>query len=190
MSMTDTEIEQEQQFVQELWNRSDDAWDLVERYAIKAFLKKSPNYYYMAQDFQLDSQTLRAMLFEEMIGKKKLENFGYRSRVLYWMQAYVRKIISEYCKKNTLAVSDDDSPDVFIDRDNNKEVWEVVEKSFSELWRENPMKAYVYQLKMYHGLSSKDISAMLGLTSSNVDQVFKRAKDDMQELLSKMGGAA
>ena len=190
MALTDAEKEQERLFLQELQNRSTEAWDLVENYVIKAFLKKHQNFRSMANDFQLDSQTLRSMLFAEMIGNNKLEKYGYRSRVVYWMQYYVKKIISEYCEKNPLPVSDEDSSEVFIDRDNNKDLWEVVEVSFSKLWKENPMKAYVYQLKMYHKLSSKEVASMLGLQSANVDQIFKRAKDDMLELLEAMGGAA
>ena len=31
---------------------------------------------------------------------------------------------------------------------------------------------------------------MLGLTDSNVDQIYKRAKDDMAELLLEMEGGA
>ena len=52
------------------------------------------------------------------------------------------------------------------------------------------MKAYVYVLKKYYDLSSKQISGMLGLTDSNVDQIYKRAKDDMNDFLMEMEGGA
>ena len=52
------------------------------------------------------------------------------------------------------------------------------------------MRAYVYQLKKYYDLPTKQISAMLGLTESNVDQIYKRAKEDMVNLLREMEGGA
>ena len=51
------------------------------------------------------------------------------------------------------------------------------------------MKAYVYLLKKYHNLPSKQIAGMLGLTDSNVDKIFQRAKEDMDGFLQEMGGS-
>ena len=52
------------------------------------------------------------------------------------------------------------------------------------------MRAYVYQLKKYYDLPSKQIGDMLGLTQSNVDQIYKRAKEDMEKILEEMAGGA
>ena len=50
------------------------------------------------------------------------------------------------------------------------------------------MRAYVYQLKRYYSLSSKEIAVKLDLTTDNVDQLFNRAKKDMEKLVREMGG--
>ncbi len=188
--MTQEVRAEQEKLIEELWNRSPEAWDLIEKYTVRSFLKESEHYRNIANDFQLDSLTIRNMLMVVMLQDQKLKLYAYRGRVSYWMKSYVRKILSEYCKKNELGVSDEESQEVFIEKDDNREIWEVVEASFSKLWKENPMEAYVYQLRMYHNLPAKEVASSLGITSSNVDTIFKRAKEDMALFLQEMGGAA
>ena len=64
-----------------------------------------------------------------------------------------------------------------------KEEWELVQKCFGDLWKKNPMRAYVHLLKLRMNLSSTEIKRMLGVSSeANVDQLFSRALKDMQKL--------
>jgi hypothetical protein len=61
-----------------------------------------------------------------------------------------------------------------------KEQWDLVQQCFGEMWRENPMRAYVHLLKLRMNLSSSEIKEMLGVTSTaNVDQIFARAVKEM-----------
>ena len=45
-------------------------------------------------------------------------------------------------------------------------------------------------MKKYYDLPSKQIGSMLGLTASNVDQIYLRAKEEMKKLLLEMEGGA
>jgi hypothetical protein len=73
--------------------------------------------------------------------------------------------------------------DTFIQR---REEWETVQKCFGDLWRKNPIRAYVHLLKLRMSLSSSEIKSMFGVSSeANVDQIFSRAVKDMQELKVK-----
>ena len=64
-----------------------------------------------------------------------------------------------------------------------REQWELVQKCFADLYRKNPMRAYVHWLKLRMNLSSTEIKSMLGMSSeANVDQTFSRAVKDMRNL--------
>ena len=52
------------------------------------------------------------------------------------------------------------------------------------------MSAYVYLLRRYDMLRSKEISAMLDITPQNVDTIFHRADENMRQMLRKEGGMA
>ena len=179
-------------YAEALLAESEEKWTEVFQNVVLSVLRTSTkngvSYYKIMKDRDLNETSLYAMLYEEMVYKKKLKNYEGGCPLFFWMRIYVKKLLLEYCKKNETPVSDNETDNVFIG--DNTEIWEVVEKSFSELWRLNPMKAYVYLLKKYYDLSSKQISEMLGLTDSNVDQIYKRAKDDMAELLLEMEGGA
>ena len=59
----------------------------------------------------------------------------------------------------------------------------LVQKGFADLYRKNPMRAYVHWLKLRMNLSSTEIKSMLGMSSeANVDQTFSRAVKDMRNL--------
>lgn len=52
----------------------------------------------------------------------------------------------------------------------------------AQLWKDNPMKAYVLLLRLQSGLSSKEVGTILGQTPNNIDQLTKRAKRQMRQL--------
>lgn len=184
------DIEEERAFLEKLRQQDEPSWQEVYLNAVLPVLRSSTrngvSYYKIMKDRDLDELTLYGMLYEEMLYYKALEKCDVRCPVFFWMQIYVRKLILGYCKKNDTPVSENDNDNVSIS--DNSEVWEVVEKSFSQLWRENPMRAYVYQLKRYYELPSKQIGTMLNLTEDNVNQIYARSKKDMAELLEKMAG--
>ena len=63
-----------------------------------------------------------------------------------------------------------------------REDWEIVQRCFSRLWAENPLRAYVHLLKLRDGMSSAEICSLLNVSSAaNVDQMFVRALKDMRK---------
>ena len=153
---------------------------------LKSYTRNGISFYRIAKDRNLDELELYGMLFEDMVYYRRLEKYDGTKPLFKWMQLYLKKIILEYCKKNDNPASENENENVFID--SNNEFLEILEKSFSQLWRSNPMRAYVYQLKRYYSLSSKEIAVKLDLTTDNVDQLFNRAKKDMEKLVREMGG--
>jgi hypothetical protein len=189
--MSEFDRDQETEFVARLKNGDESAWETVYLKTVLPVLRSSTSsgisYYRIMQDRSLDEMTIYSMLYEDMICKNRLDNYRYGCPVVYWMRSYVMKLILSFCKKNDVPVSEEAPQELFID-ENRKEEWELVEHCFAELWRRNPMRAYVYLLKRYEDLPSKSISELLLVSSGNVDQYFSRANQDMLEMLSAAQG--
>lgn len=181
----------ESEFVAQLRSGDENAWETVYEKTILPVLRSSTSggisYYRIMLDRNLDEMTIYSMLYEDMICKKRLDNYRYGCPVVYWMRSYVMKLILNFCKKNDVPVSEE-APQEFSIDENRRDEWELVEHCFSELWRRNPMRAYIYLLRRYEDLPSKAISELLQLSSSNVDQYFTRANQDMLSMLSAAQG--
>jgi len=165
----------------------------------------------MARKWGLTPEELMSMLYVEMIGARKIELFRDDGGSLWgWLRQYVRGYIRranpaerrEISLEGTGLASDEGenegleekiSKDLSDARGPNaspledpaerREAWELVQKCFGDLWRKNPMRAYVHLLKLRLNLSSTEIKNMLGMTSeANVDQTFARALRDMKKL--------
>lgn len=153
------------------------------------------------------------MLYVEMIGADKISLYRDDGGSLWgWMRTYVRGYVHRanplsrrevsldadadvrsddksgpsFEERVSKLVSDSrcDSSSPFEDRAvRRREQWELVQKCFGDLWRKNPMRAYVHLLKLRMNLSSSEIKSMLGVSSeANVDQLFSRALKDMRQL--------
>ncbi len=89
-------------------------------------------------------------------------------------------------EKVSKQVSDSRGREALPDEDpavRRRDEWNLVQKCFGDLWKKNPMRAYVHLLKLRMNLSSTEIKSMLGMTSeANVDQAFSRAIKDMRKL--------
>ena len=194
--MSEAERAAELAYAEALFSGGDDKWieifEKVVKPVCKSCTKNGVAYAGIMKSRDIDDKTLFGMLYEEMVYKKKLKSFEGRCPLIYWMRMCAKGLILNYCKKYDNPVSEPVEKPFLVDEDidkDNTDIWEVVEKSFSKLWRSNPMKAYVYLLKKYHNLPSKQIAVMLGLTDSNVDKIFQRAKEDMDDFLQEMGGS-
>ncbi len=175
-----------------LWEGDSSAWEYIHVKCILAVLRRSStssgsSFYRIIQDRQLNEISVLSILFEDMIAKRKLENFQYKCSLIYWMRFYVIKAIFGYCRKNPPPVSDEWLEGVSTpDTRSKAELEEIAQLSFRELWRKNPMRAYVYALKKREKCSSTEIMGMLALSSANnVDKCFSRASADMLEILRK-----
>ena len=200
-SMISFDVEKEKLFFQRLRDEDQEAWNVIFRKSVCAVLagttKNGVSYRQIARDRDLNDMSVYGMLYSYMIGRGKLENYGFRSPIIYWMRFYVKMLILEHCKKNDSPVSDEitvssvsENSNEELLSDGSRENWQSVESCFSEMWKETPMNAYVYLLKRYDMLRSKEISAMLDITPENVDTIFHRADKNMKQRLRKEGGMA
>ena len=163
-----------------------------------------------AREWGIPPEELMSMLYVEMVGARKLELYRDDGGSLWgWMRTYVRGYIHRarpdarltsiegageagedegrsFEEKISRQVSESRGRDALPDEDpavRRREAWELVRKCFSDLYRKNPMRAYVHLLKLRMNLSSTEIKSMLGMSSeANVDQTFSRALKDMRKL--------
>ena len=185
----------DQQLFGLLKSGDNDAWEYV---FLKVVLpvtrygstKNGIPYRNILKDKFVEEGDVYSELYTIMMGKNKLDKYAFRCPLIYWMRWYVRGIILKYCKEISSHVSDECLKFLSINSETaEREAVEVKELSFSELWRENPMKAYVYLLKSQKCYSSVEIRDFLGMsTAANVDQNHLRAKKIMDQLERKYSG--
>lgn len=164
-----------------------------------------------AREWGVSAEELMSMLYVEMVGARKLDLYRDDGGSLWgWMRTYVRGYVHRarpdarlmsiegageadadgdgrnFEEKLSMQVSDSRGRAASPDEDpavRRREEWELVQKCFADLYRKNPMRAYVHLLKLRMNLSSTEIKSMLGMSSeANVDQTFSRALKDMQKL--------
>lgn len=143
----------------------------------------------MAREAGITPEELMSMLYEEMIGRGKINLYRDNGgSVFSWLRTYVRgyvyhSVVKRHEEISTDVVSEEGEEFTISVEDparDRKEQWDMVQTCFGEMWAENPMKAYVHLLKLRMNLSSTDIMRMLGISSTaNVDQIFSRAVKDM-----------
>ena len=165
-----------------------DAWSLVYEKSVLSEAR-SLRSGRMAREAGITPDELMSMLYEEMIGRGKINLYRDNGgSVFSWLRTYVRgyvyhSVVKRHEEISTDAVSDEDVEFTIPIEDparDRKEQWDMVQTCFGEMWAENPMKAYVHLLKLRMNLSSTDIMRMLGISSTaNVDQIFSRAVKDM-----------
>ena len=129
------------------------------------------------------------MLYEEMIGQGKIGLYrDDGANIFSWLRTYVRgyvyhSVVKRHPEISIEGMSEEGSGFTIAIEDparSRKEQWDLVQQCFGEMWRENPMRAYVHLLKLRMNLSSSEIKEMLGVTSTaNVDQIFARAVKEM-----------
>lgn len=164
-----------------------------------------------AREWGISPEEMMSMLYVEMVGARKLDLYRDDGGSLWgWMRTYVRGYVHRarpdermmsidaagnngedddgrsFEEKISKQVSDSHGRESSPDEDpavRRREEWELVQKCFGDLWKQNPMRAYVHLLKLRMNLSSTEIKSMLGMTSeANVDQAFSRALKDMRKL--------
>ena len=165
------------QLVQLLKNADDDAWAYVFLRVVRAVVcgstKNGISYRRILKDKYLEEHDVWSDLYTEMMGRNKLDLYKFGCPVIYWMRIYVVNIILGYCKKFPSHVSDECLKYISISKAAIRESAEVNQVSFAELWRENPMRAYVFLLKSQDFYSSEEIINHLCITNANnVDQYY------------------
>jgi hypothetical protein len=192
-----------------------EAWKLVWEKSVLAEARAFRNSQ-VVQKWGIQEEELMGQLYNEMIAKGKIDLYRDDGGSIYgWLRTYVNGFIRKanpdklrdvpigaggvnngendnsrgFEEKISKVVSESQvsksltAEDTFIQR---REEWETVQKCFGDLWRKNPIRAYVHLLKLRMSLSSSEIKSMFGVSSeANVDQIFSRAVKDMQELKVK-----
>ena len=133
---------------------------------------------------------LLSMLFEEMVGRGKLSLYRGEGDLYGWLGKYVVGYIHKFNSASRREIPMGLMPaglvgnrgDAPLCRDRRR----FAERCFGELWRENPLCAYVHYLKLAEGLSSCEIRDMFCLSSeANVDQMGSRFRREFRERVAR-----
>ena len=165
-----------------------------------------------AHEWGITAEEMMSLLYVEMIGGRKIDLYRDNGGSLWgWLRTYVRGYVHRarpderfvsieragadgtddddgrsFEEKVSKQVSDSRGRETLPDEDpavRRREEWALVQKCFGDLWKKNPIRAYVHLLKLRMNLSSTEIKSMLGMSSeANVDQAFSRAIKDMRKL--------
>lgn len=132
----------------------------------------------MMKRYSLTDGDLMGMLYEEMIGRKKIELFRGEGSLEGWLRRYVRGFVlnANPNKHGEVSLMEEHDQPVEDKKVISKDVWITTHYCFHDLWQDDPEKAYIHLLKTRFHLSSEEIKDFLAVSSaSNVDQIFSRA---------------
>ena len=156
---------------------------------------QSPKNAEIMRRFSLTDGDLMGMLYEEMIGRRKIDLYRDDGGSLQgWLRKYVRGYIlnadpnkhGEISLENAHADAEDGPAELAIPVDDHRmsrnEAWNMTHLCFRDLWNEEPERAYVMLLKTRFHLSSEEVKEMLDVSSTaNVDQMFSRSVRFMRQ---------
>ncbi len=142
----------------------------------------------LMEKYALTAGDLMGMLYEEMIGRGKIDLYRGDGSLQGWLRKYVRGFVlaADPAKHGEVSIEnahpDSDDGDSTMDipvppgrQIAHNEVWDMTMKCFSSLWNEDPERAYIHLLKTQFHLSSVEVKEMLDVSSvANVDQIFSR----------------
>jgi len=152
----------------------------------------------LMKKYTLDPGDLMGWLYEDMIGRKKLDLFRGEGSFAGWLKTYVRGYIlhADPNKHGEISIEgahqDENGEDeaLVIPRDDHEtiraEAWRMTHWCFRKLWNEDPVRCYVHLLKTRFNLSSEEVRDFLEISSvANVDQIFSRSVKFMRSWASK-----
>lgn len=171
-----------------LWEGDDDAWRYVYARAVVPLLRRA-SLGCMVRDRQRSDLDVCGAVVDYLVAQKKLSNYRYECPLVYWIRFYVAKDILGYCKKNDNPVSDEGLENVLTtERTPPEELGfnEELNWCYKRLRQEKRLMSDVIYLKAIEGRSSAEVMTLLNISSvSNVNQLYKRARDRMSELLKE-----
>ena len=147
----------------------------------------------MMRKYSITDGDLMGLLYDEMIGRKKIELFRGEGSFEGWLRRYVRGFIlaaAPNSRETSIegAYTDDSGEATAMDipsqdqRATMKDIWVMTHECFYELWLEDPERAYIHLLKTRFFLSSEEIKDFLEVSSAaNVDQIFSRNTKFLRE---------
>ena len=142
----------------------------------------------MMKRYSLTAGDLMGMLYEEMIGRGRIDLYRGEGSFEGWLKRYVRGYVlnanpnkhGEISIENAHPDSEDGATGLDLPSEDrkviSKDVWITTHYCFHDLWQSDPERAYVHILKTRFHLSSDEVRDFLEISSSaNVDQIFSRA---------------
>ena len=152
----------------------------------------------LMKKYSITDGDLNGMLYEEMIGRGKIDLYRGEGSFEGWLRRYVRGFIlhanpnphGEMSIENANPDADGDgiALEVPVDATWNllhDETWRMTHWCFRKLWNEDPERCYIHLLKTRFHLSSEEIKEFLDVSSAaNVDQIFSRSVKFMRQSAS------
>ena len=140
----------------------------------------------LMRKYSLTDGDLMGMLFDEMIGRGKIDLYRGEGSFEGWLRRYVRGYVLNAApnKHGEISVEGahpdaDGSTELDLPTEDkrviSKDVWITTHYCFHDLWQADPERAYIHLLKTRFHLSSEEVKDFLDVSSAaNVDQIFSR----------------
>lgn len=154
----------------------------------------------MMKRYSLTAGDLMGLLYEEMIGRGKIDLYRGEGSFEGWLRRYVRGYVlnanpnrhGELSLESARTDADGEASAIDVpvrdDKVLSKDVWITTHYCFHDLWMNDPEKAYVHILKTRFNLSSEEVRDFLDIsTAANVDQIFSRAVKFMRAAWPRHG---
>ena len=152
----------------------------------------------MMNRYSLTAGDLMGMLYEEMLGRRKIDLYRGEGSLEGWLKRYVRGFVlnADPNKHGEISIEgahpdgEGETEAMALPKDDHEvirgEVWRMTHWCFRKLWNEDPERCYVHLLKTRFHLSSEEIREFLDVSSAaNVDQIFSRSVKFMRAIASK-----
>lgn len=141
----------------------------------------------MMERYSLTDGDLMGMLYEEMIGKGKIDLYRGEGSFQGWLRTYVRGYVlnANPMKHGEISLdcahpdADDGQMGIDLPIEDKSiirgEAWRLTLYCFRELWNQDPERCYIHLLKTRFHLTSEEVRDFLDVSSvANVDQIFSR----------------
>lgn len=174
----------------------DEGWKLVWERVVEPESRSMRSAELMRR-YSLDVGDLMGMLYDDMIGRKKIDLYRGEGSFEGWLKRYVRGYVLNADPNAHGEISLDGGRRGDGDEDGaqgieipvpagmgiaRNEVWQMTHWCFRLLWNEDPLRAYIHLLKTRFHLSSEEVRDFLDVSSAaNVDQIFSRSVKFMRE---------
>ena len=142
----------------------------------------------LMRKYSIDVGDLMGWLYQEMIGRGKIDLYRGEGSFAGWLRTYVRGYIlnADPNRHGEISIEAGNPADgveaepIAIPQEDlgtaKAEAWRMTLWCFRKLWNEDPQRCYVHLLKTRFFLSSEEIAAFLDISSpANVDQIFSRS---------------
>ena len=183
----------EREWHEQVKQGTDEAWKLVwERVIVPE--SRSLRSAELLKRYSLTAGDLMGMLYNEMIGRKKIELYRGDGSFEGWLKRYVRGFILNAAPNKHGEISiegahpdaEDGQTEMVLPTEDRqvlmKDVWITTHYCFHDLWQADPERAYIHLLKTRYHLSSGEVKDFLEVSSTaNVDQIFSRNVKFMRE---------